>query len=155
MAETRFPTIAVATDGSVPANEALDVAIDLAKRYGSSLTVLAVAPLQPTFLAGSEAYVPPTPPVIDLPYYRRQVDGALAKARAAGIAEVKGLVMEGVPIDEILVYLKKHPPSLVVVGSRGLSRGKRLLLGSVSTAVVQGFKGAVLVVHPRATKPSP
>ncbi len=153
MTAPRFPTITVATDGSAPANEAVDVAIDIAKHYGSSLTVIAVAPLLPTFAASSEAYVPPSPPTIDVPYYRQQVDAAIARARAAGVATVKGIVMEGVPVDEILAYLEKEPPALFVIGSRGLSRGKRLLLGSVSTGVVQGFKGAVLVVHPGATKP--
>ncbi len=155
MAASLFPTITVATDGSSTANEAVDVAIDLAKRYGSSITIITVAPLQATFVGASEAYVPPSPPIVDLPYYRTLAEQSVQRARAAGIATVKGVVAEGVPVDEILAYLEEEPPTLFVVGSRGLSRGKRLLLGSVSAGVVQGFKGPVLVVHPGTTKPRP
>jgi nucleotide-binding universal stress UspA family protein len=38
-------------------------------------------------------------------------------------------------------------PSLIVVGSRGLGTMKRLVLGSVSTAVLRAARGAVLIVR--------
>jgi nucleotide-binding universal stress UspA family protein len=40
-------------------------------------------------------------------------------------------------------------PSLLVVGSRGLGAGRRMLLGSVSTKVLRAASGPVLVCPPR------
>lgn len=43
----------------------------------------------------------------------------------------------GDPAEEIIVYTEKHPDALVVIGRRGLSRMKTLLLGSVSDKVMR------------------
>ena len=49
--------------------------------------------------------------------------------------------------------LEQNPTDLLVVGSRGLSAARRLLLGSVSTALVNHAPCPVLVVRPPVTKP--
>ena len=50
-------------------------------------------------------------------------------------------------IQEILAYLNKRPGTLAVMGRRGLSPIKSLLLGSVSDKVVQHATNPVLVVN--------
>jgi nucleotide-binding universal stress UspA family protein len=50
-------------------------------------------------------------------------------------------------VDEILAFLYQHPTDLLVLGSRGLSAARRLLLGSVSTAMVTHAPCPVLVVR--------
>ena len=148
-----FHRIAVATDGSEHALAAVDVAIDLAKQYSSDLLVIAVAPLPPVFSSPNEPLVPAAVPVNPVPHYRGLVDAAVARARAAGLTSVSGVCEEGVVVEEILAQVEAHRSDLLVVGSRGLSAARRLLLGSVSTALVTHAPVPVLVVRPPTTPP--
>jgi nucleotide-binding universal stress UspA family protein len=151
MVEGLFRRITVAIDGSAHAAAALDYATDLAKRYGSALVVLSVAPLVPVYVTASEPYVPAAVPDSELARFQAIVDAAVKRAEAAGIATVTGICDEGVVVDEILSHLEQHPTDLLVVGSRGLSTARRLLLGSVSTALVNHAPCPVLVVRPPPT----
>lgn len=145
-----FAKIAVVTDGSETAETAVRVAVDLALKYQSELLVLTVAPLAPVFPTPNEPYVAPAVPESDLPRYREIVERAVAQAQAAGVGSVTGVCEEGAVVEEILAHLAPSPPDLLVVGSRGLSTAKRLLLGSVSTGLVTRAPCPVLVVRPKA-----
>jgi nucleotide-binding universal stress UspA family protein len=147
-----FRSIAVAVDGSPHAEEALGTAIDLARRYSASLTVVAVAPIPPAYVFPNE---PAPPPVVEseAPRFRALVEASVGRARSAGVSSVEGVCEEGPPVDTILSFLNDHPVDLLVVGSRGLSTAKRLLLGSVSAGLVNHAPCPVLVVRPKVTKP--
>ena len=142
-----FPRITVAIDGSSHGAVALDTAIDLAQRYESELEILAIAPLLPVYVPAAEPFVPSAVPESEVTRYRAIVDAAVKRAQDAGLARVTGVADEGVVVDEVLAHLEKHPTSLLVVGSRGLTAAKRLLLGSVSTALVTHAPCPVLVVR--------
>lgn len=148
-----FRRITVAVDGSAHGHAALQCAIDLAHHYSSALVVLSIAPLIPVYVAPNEPYVPPMVPESELNQYRGIVEAAVKEAEAAGVGNVTGLCDEGPIVDEILAHLEHYPTDLLVVGSRGLSTARRLLLGSVSTAMVNHAPCPVLVVRPPATKP--
>jgi nucleotide-binding universal stress UspA family protein len=150
-----FHRIAVATDGSESAKAALEVASDLAKRYGADLLVIAVAPLPTILSTPNGPIVPPTIPRGDVPVYRGIVDAAVARARSEGVAAVSGVCEEGSPVDTILAQVRDHRSELLVVGSRGLSTAERLLLGSVSTALVNHAPCPVLVVRIPTTPAKP
>ncbi len=143
----------MAIDGSPAADAALEVAMDLAARYGSELTIVAIAPLLPVYVAPTQPLIPSAVADTDLPRYRALVDAAVERARATGLRSVTGLATEGSVVDELLGLLEQHPTDLLVVGSRGLSTTKRILLGSVSTALVTHAPCPVLVVRAPATKP--
>jgi len=149
-----FRSIAVAIDGSDHASEALGIAIDLARHYDARLTVLAIAPITPAIVMPNEPMLPPVLPESTVPEYKSLVEAGVAKARAAGLRTVDGVCQEGAPVDEILAYVAKHTVDLLVVGSRGLSAARRLLLGSVSSALVHRAPCPVLVVRPAPTTPS-
>ncbi len=155
MAEGLFRRVTVATDGSPNAGAALDAAIDLARHYDGSLTVLAIAPLPPVYVSTTEPYVPAAVPQSEIGHYREIVEAAVHRAEEAGVSNVTGLCDEGVVVDEILAHLERHPADLLVVGSRGLSTARRILLGSVSTALINRAPCPVLVVRTPATKPAP
>jgi nucleotide-binding universal stress UspA family protein len=142
-----FATITVAVDGSPHAQHALEVAADLATRYGSALTVLGVAPLTPMYVSTTEAWAPLSIPDSEIQHYRKVVDDAVALAKSKGASPVKGVLLEGVIVDEIISQLEKSPTDLLVMGSRGLSTAKRLLLGSVSDAVVHHVGCPVMIVR--------
>ena len=147
MAANPFARIAVAVDGSPYGARAFEVATDLAGRYQSELTILAVAPLIPIYVASTEAWVPTEVPESEIRHYRQIVDESVAKAKALGLSAVTGVCLEGVIVDEIIGHLESHPTDLLVVGSRGLSSAKRLLLGSVSDAIAHHVKCPVLIVR--------
>jgi len=154
MSEGRFRRITVAIDGSQNAHLALDSAIDLALHYQGSLVVVAIAPLPPVFVSSTEPYIPAAVPSSELERYRAIVEAAVHVAENAGVSSVTGLCDEGVVVDEILGLLERRPTDILVVGSRGLSTARRLLLGSVSTALVTHAPCPVLVVRPPPTAPS-
>jgi len=147
-----FRRITVAIDGSPNAETALDYAIDLAHRYGSDLVVLSVAPIVPVYISSTEPFVPAGVVPSEINHYQQVAEAAVKRAEAAGVSAVTGVSYEGVVVDEILTHLEQHPTDLFIIGSRGLSTAKRLLLGSVSTAIVNHAPCPVLVVRPTPTK---
>lgn len=151
MPEERFRRITVAIDGSHFGESALDCAIDLSKHYGSQLVVLSIAAIVPVYVPSAEPYVPSSLPDGELSHYRDIVEAGVRRAEAAGVRGVTGICEEGVVVDEILAHLEHHPTDLLVVGSRGRSAARRLLLGSVSSAMVTHAPCPVLVVRPTPT----
>ncbi|MFY9717016.1 MAG: universal stress protein [Thermoplasmata archaeon] len=144
-------SIAVAIDGSDHATTALTWTIDLAKRFDARLTIIAVAPITPAMLLPNEPMLPAMIPESTVPQFRKLVDAAVQQAESQGLGAVEGICEEGVAVDEILGVLEHHPVDLLVVGSRGLSTAKRILLGSVSAALVNRAPCPVLVVRPPPT----
>jgi len=149
MSPSRFGRIAVTIDGSPNSEDALGEAIDLANRYGSELTILTVAPIVPVYMPSGNSYMATPISQSDTAQYRALVDAAVKRAQNEGVSAVTGVCQEGVVVDEILAFLETHPVDLVVVGSRGLSATKRLLIGSVSSALVTHAPCPVLVVRGR------
>lgn len=139
--------ITVALDGSPYADHALSFAIDLAKRYSATLTVLAVAPMVPLYLSSTEPWAPTEMPEGEVKFYRGLVDSGVARAQAEGLSGATGVCLEGHVVDEIVTYLEGHPTDLLIIGSRGLSTARRLLLGSISDAVIHHVSCPVLVVR--------
>ncbi|MUN28206.1 universal stress protein [Sulfuracidifex metallicus] len=140
-----FKSIIVAYDGSEHANKALDIGIDLAKKYGSKLDIVEV--IDTAMLTGM-GLAPVPAEVVDQIYgkAKREVEMAKNKAIQAGISNVGGETLEGDPASSILEYAGKNGADLIVTGSRGLSTLKRIVLGSVSSRIVQESKIPVLVV---------
>ena len=146
MTPSRYARITVAIDGSPNAEEALSAAVDLAAHYRSDLTILTVAPLVPVYLPSATPYVAPMAHA-ETKQYRALIDAAVQHAKDSGVSTVTGVCLEGVVVDEILSFLEQHPSDVVVVGSRGLSATKRLLIGSVSSALVTHAPCPVLVIR--------
>lgn len=147
-----YRKILLAVDGSEPAVLAAEVAIALARNTGASLAAVSVVHV-PTALYSTTGVLTPGAP--DLrgelsEYLHRQARGALSRvvdmAKSEGVA-VETKVLRGHAVAEILKFVEKGGFGLLVVGSRGLSGISRLLMGSVSSALVQRAKTSVLVVR--------
>jgi nucleotide-binding universal stress UspA family protein len=140
-----FKKILVAYDGSDHAIRALDIAIDIAKKYEAKLDIIEVVDTAALLGMG----VAPIPGEVIQQVYNKaknDVDSAKSKAQQQGVKEVESVVLEGDPATAILEYASKNGVDLIVTGSRGLSTFKRIILGSVSTKIVQDSKIPVLVV---------
>lgn len=142
-------TILLATDGSPSAKKAAATAIDLAKATGWALRVVAVWHI-PTYEFG---YVPLayTPEVVEA---ARDHAGEVAEetvdvASREGVAATSEL-RQGYAVEEICAAAAESSADLIVLGAHGWGALKRIVFGSVSTAVLHSAPCPVLVVRDEA-----
>jgi nucleotide-binding universal stress UspA family protein len=144
--------IMVAVDGSENGYRAAQTAIKLAKDYHAELVVLRVVTV-PTALtpagnrAGGSAILKEFYDYADKDA-KDYVDRLANEAKSLGVPLAKGEVVraESSPASAISDKAKNEGVDLIVIGTRGLDRPKRLLLGSVSSGVVANSSSQVLVV---------
>jgi len=142
-----FERILVAVDGSPFADRALSYAVDLAKKYASTLIILHVVLRRFYAVTPSEAGVLATTVYVKEMETEGQeiIKKAEAYAHGAGVSFECKLV-QGVPADEIVKISTSEKVDLIVVGSRGLTEVRAFLLGSVSDKVSHHAKCPTLVV---------
>jgi nucleotide-binding universal stress UspA family protein len=137
--------IMVPYDKSEPANRAFEFATDLAKKYNSSISIVACVvpqvPMDPNF---GTAYAD------TLRLMSQEAASTISKLESK-LKELKipakAEVLVGVSItDELLSYAESHEVDLIVMGSRGLGGFKKMLLGSVASGVSQHSKSPVLII---------
>jgi nucleotide-binding universal stress UspA family protein len=142
---TMFARILGCVDPSPTGQHACLAAIEMAARFGCRLTLVTVLPgtgkdSQPDL----ERLVPMDS--LDRPIPRIMED-AQAEAQRKGVPSTEVVYLRGKVVESVLEYVERAPPDLLVVGTRGLSRGSRLLLGSVSSRLVSEAPCPVLVVR--------
>ncbi|GIX46310.1 MAG: universal stress protein [Candidatus Tectimicrobiota bacterium] len=140
-----FHRVLVATGGSPWSNKAVEYAIGLAKDYGVELVILhVVADTPPYFIAEAGTS-------LDSIMEGSEETGRRILAEAARWAEEAGVSYEtelawGRVAEVICRVASERQCDLIVVGSRGLTGFKRLMLGSISNAVAAKAPCPVLVV---------
>ncbi|MGH2913720.1 MAG: universal stress protein [Solirubrobacteraceae bacterium] len=138
--------IVVGTDGSDTAKRAVTEAVRIAKGLGAELHVV----------AGSKSWRDAR--IVGAPEGARQVygsmhdaipgaiiDEAVAQARAAGVTG-EGHVVDRDGADALLAIADQVDANMIVVGSKGMTGGRRLL-GSVPNQVSHEAHCNVLIVH--------
>ena len=141
----RFPVL-VATDGSAQARAAVEIAIAFPWPRGSTGHGI-VARATPVLTEATPAL------------WEALLEAGRAEARRAERrlrrrwpnAEV--VVADAPPVPGILKQARRLGAQAIVLGSRGLGGVARLVLGSVSRAIVRQASGAVLVVRGPARTP--
>jgi nucleotide-binding universal stress UspA family protein len=140
-----FERILVGFDGSAHSRRAVQVAAEVAGKFGSILTIAMVRPVaRGEDYARLEALVPMSE---DGRTLAAMLDELRAHALSRGARVVEPVTLRGEILESLTGYMERNPQDLVVVGSRGLTRGRRLLLGSVSTGLVNSAHCPVLVVR--------
>ena len=136
-----FERIVVAIDGSREGGKTVPVAIDLASRYGSTVTVVHVR--EHTKYEGSDVDLGPEVSGEEL------VDGTVARFRDAGVGAdgVIRRVNPGATPEQIVEVARDASADLIVMGTRGMTEWKSLLLGGVANKVVQHAPCPVLLVR--------
>lgn len=133
--------ILVATDGSASSNRAVDLAARLAAVHNSSLHAINVIrqiqiPPEMRKMAQVESLGENRLSVLE--HIANQIlDDAEQRVQAAGGTLDRKSIGHEDPATSIAEYAKKHGIDLVVIGTRGLSKVKALLLGSVSRKVAE------------------
>jgi nucleotide-binding universal stress UspA family protein len=139
-----LPHILVAVDGSAQARQACSLAAGLAHACRARLTALHIAMPVP-----ASSFVGPGTRLWGEAAMRANAQDILEEARAivGNRAPFTATLAFGDPAQRICEQARELKADLVVVGSRGLGAVERLLLGSVSTAVVKQAPCSVLVIR--------
>ncbi len=145
-----FQHILLVTDGSVSAHEATLVAIEMAKKFSTSLHVLYVTEPAPSALFVNPHGIP----VFDGFDYDTYNESQLKsmKLKILEAAKTEGVYCDfetlcGNPASEILKYAKRTKIDLVVIGSRGRNEFVSMALGSVSERVAHHAECPVLIAR--------
>ena len=144
--------ILVAVDGSKPSIDASVQAIDIAKRFDAELIALYVVSPDIRYNYLEDVITPGLPRamkdvmMIAMQKGAKHVDKVKQKASEKNV-KVKTDVVIGISsvVKEIVDYAEKNRIDMIVIGSRGLSGIKKMLLGSVANGVVTYAHCPVLV----------
>lgn len=152
-----FSKVLVPIDGSEHSFKALEVAIEVAKRFGSKLTLLYVSSSSTIPLIAPETPFIASTPIANPSAFLslREVESKTAEEllnRAEGLARERGVEVEkarreGHAVREIVRVVKEGGYELVVIGAKGTSGVRELLLGSVAEGVLRHAPCSVLVVR--------
>jgi nucleotide-binding universal stress UspA family protein len=136
-----FERIVVAIDGSREGGKTVPAAVEIAERFGSVVTIVHVR--EHAKYEGSDVDLGPDTPADEL------VDAALERFRASGI-EARGEIRRVTPGDtpeQIVQVAEEVKADLIVMGTRGMTEWKSILLGGVANKVVQHAVCPVLLVR--------
>lgn len=158
MQEKPFSRVLVAIDGSISSMHTIDYAISIAMKNNSQLVILYVIDvykypylpssiiLAPTF--GSEKYLEE----------RNEAEEQMNKIKEKykqktknniDSKELKTEIVEGAKsaATTIMEYAESENIDLIIIGSKGRTSFKKLLLGSVSSDIIKNAHCAVLVIR--------
>lgn len=140
-----FKNILVPYDGSEHSRKAFEYAVDMAKKYNSNVSIV-------TCISGGYR---------GHPYYDSREEEAILdlqkKAALKAISQltktktdiqIRTVILESKSVAEsLLSYAKSHKIDLIAMGSRGIGGFKKLILGSVASAVLQHSECPVLIAR--------
>jgi nucleotide-binding universal stress UspA family protein len=153
--KTRFSKILVAIDGSEHSMKAAEYAIDIAKDNKAQLIALAVLDITKIGYAASAFIASPTHGLDELEQKRKEANewldkvGKLIASQKVNNNNIqfKSQMEESMSVAGTIVdYAENQNIDLIVVGSRGRSGFKKLLLGSVASTIVTYAICPVLVI---------
>ena len=144
-------SIVVGFDGSDASERALQMACEVAEKFGAVLR-LSHTPRDETVAYAAEAisgfYVGPNAAHQDL--LREAAEGVamLAKELAdqAGYKHIEVHIGHADPAEDVLALATRVEADLIVTGRRGLGNLRGLILGSTSSSISKGAKCACMTV---------
>jgi len=143
-----FDKIIVAIDKAEITNKLLDATVEIARNKQSQVTLVHVSQ---EYVTNGMTYVPEN--------FLEEILNEMEKASLEQLQQAKSKLeksaginpetvhLKGDPAHEILQYAADTGQQLIIIGSRGLSGIKEMMLGSVSHKVSQLSKCPVLIVH--------
>jgi nucleotide-binding universal stress UspA family protein len=146
----------VAIDGSKESMHAANCAIGVAKKYDAILVVLTVLPQELRYdyeIDQVDPEVPMTPVKGVVELSRMEIEGewftSIKKnALASNVKIETEILMEGKSVvADIIEYSEKQSIDLIVIGTKGKTGLRRLILGSVSQGILAYAHCPVLLVR--------
>ncbi|KOP68314.1 universal stress protein [Bacillus sp. FJAT-18019] len=143
-----FDKIIVAIDKAEISNKLLDATVEIARNKPTQVTLVNVSQ---EYVSNGMTYVPEN--------FLEEILNEMEKASLEQLQQARSILeksaginpetvhLKGDPAHEILKYARDTDQQLIIIGSRGLSGIKEMMLGSVSHKVSQLSKCPVLIVH--------
>jgi nucleotide-binding universal stress UspA family protein len=135
----------IATDGSENSQRAISCGVEIAKLSGATVHALYVVDtpsmISETWTAGKEM-------VHELIIREgKKVLSKVKKIIEDSRVEVKEVLLEGYPSEEIINFAENNNMDLIVMGTLGKTGLERFLVGSVAENVVRNSKVPVMVIR--------
>lgn len=148
-----FKKIMIATDGSECSKKAVNKGIEFAQLSGG--TVYAVYVVTTAYISTLDGSYFSS---IDMYPYWKAIHEALNKQGHQAVdyvkelgdkmsINVKSIILEGNPSEELIQYAEKENMDIVIMGTVGRTGLDRMILGSVAGNVVRHSKVPVMVVR--------
>jgi nucleotide-binding universal stress UspA family protein len=147
-----FKRVLIATDFSAVSERALAYALPIARRYGSTVSIVHAMTPQ----VRESITMDPLPLQLD----RERVEAQKGMARLAEESPIKNLhphlfLESGKAWDVLASIVKREDPDLLVLGTHGRGGLKKLVLGSVAEEVLRRARCPVLTVGPNVLPANP
>jgi len=137
-----FKRVLLPVDGSENARRATRIAVDIAKKYQARLYVLHVIPVIYSSYSVGDYYK------ITWRDAKEIVAEAVSLGKSHGVTVTGRIIdLRASTVEAIADYAASKKVDLIVVGTRGRSGFKKLLLGSVASGIVSHAHCEVLVVR--------
>jgi nucleotide-binding universal stress UspA family protein len=145
--------ILIPMDGSDYSFKAAEYAIDIARRYESEITLISIVASKVKYGASSGVFgaIPPS----YLNKYENEAEKwfnrVLEKVKKDGL-KIKKIKTDVITtplsiVSTILQYAQKNEADLIVMGTKGITGFKKMLVGSVASGVVTYAHCPVLVIR--------
>jgi nucleotide-binding universal stress UspA family protein len=147
-ATDKFSNIMIAIDGSEHSIKAAKYALNIAKNYGATLHAVTVTYIPESYHVKQEDVLErPRQLSETMDDAKRWFESFNENAKESNVQLRTELINSQRPVDYVLLeYAEKENIDLIVVGTRGRSGFKKLLLGSIASGVVTYAHCPVLVV---------
>lgn len=147
-ATDKFSNIMIAIDGSEHSIKAAEYALNIAKNYGATLHAVTVTYIPESYHVKQEDVLErPRQLSETMDDAKRWFESFNENAKESNVQLRTELINSQRPVDYVLLeYAEKENIDLIVVGTRGRSGFKKLLLGSIASGVVTYAHCPVLVV---------
>jgi nucleotide-binding universal stress UspA family protein len=145
----RFSTILVGIDGSESSIDAADYAIEMAKKDGAQVIALTVnrIPLSSYGLATPQDEVKQSIENEDMQEFKEWLDKISQSAKRNNVQLKKEIINSQMSVEAAIVeYAESEGVDLIVIGTRGNSGIKNMLIGSIASGVVKYATCPVMVV---------
>jgi nucleotide-binding universal stress UspA family protein len=144
-----FSKILVAIDGSESSLNATDYAIEMAKKDGAQVIALSInhLPLSSYGLAAPEDEVKQSKEIKEMQEFRESLDKIGRNAKQSNVQLKKEIINSQMSVVAAIVeYAESEGIDLIIIGTKGSSGLKKMLLGSVASGVVSYATCPVMVV---------
>jgi len=140
-----FKNILVPHDGSSHSKHAFKVALDMAKKYNSKLSMVTVLDTSPGYWAHTNLWDKAMGGARTL--VTKEFESFKSTAKKAKVSFRFEIIENHSVTKTIVSYSKSKKIDLIVMGAQGITGWDKLILGSVTDSVIHRVKCPVLIVR--------